>query len=115
MNYLTRLIAATRYSWAGIFAALRKEPAFQTEVVILPFAIIGAFYLGDTTLEKLLLVVSWMIVLIVELLNSAIEAVVDRIGSERHELSGMSKDMGSGAVHLSLITAAIIWIAIIFD
>ncbi len=114
MKYLTRLIDATRYSWAGIFTAMRKEPAFQTEVAILPFAIIGAFYFGDTTLEKLLLVVSWMFVLIVELLNSAIEAVVDRIGTERHELSGAAKDMGSAAVHLSLVTAAIIWAVIVF-
>jgi len=114
MNYLTRLIAATRYSWAGIGSALRKEPAFQTEVAILPLAIIGAFYFGDTPMEKLLLIASWMFVLTIELLNSAIEAVVDRIGSERHELSGMAKDMGSGAVHLSLITVAIIWITIIF-
>jgi diacylglycerol kinase (ATP) len=114
MNYLTRLIDATRYSWLGIGAALRKEPAFQTEVAILPFVIIGTFYFGETTVEKLLLFTSWMVVLVVELLNSAIEAVVDRIGSERHELSGMAKDMGSGAVHLSLITAAVIWVAIIF-
>jgi len=114
MKYLTRLIDATRYSWAGIFTAMRKEPAFQTEVAILPFAIIGAFYFGDNTLEKLLLVVSWMLVLIVELLNSAIEAVVDRIGTEHHELSGAAKDMGSAAVHLSLITAVIIWVVIVF-
>jgi diacylglycerol kinase (ATP) len=114
VNYFTRLIDATRYSWAGIFTALRKEPAFQTEVAILPLVIIGTFYFGDSTLEKLLLFVSWMIVLIVELVNSAIEAVVDRIGTEHHELSGAAKDLGSAAVHLSLITAAVIWIVIIF-
>ena len=115
MNELTRLIAATRYSWAGIFAAFRKEPAFQTEVAILPLAIIGALYFGDSTLEKLLMIVSWMLVLIVELINSAIEATVDRIGSEQHELSGRAKDMGSGAVHLALITTAAIWLTLLLD
>ena len=115
MNYLTRLIAATRYSWTGIGAAFRHEPAFRTEVAILPLAIIGAFYFGDSSLEKLLMIVSWLLVMIVELINSAIEAVVDRIGSEQHKLSGRAKDMGSGAVHLSLIMAAAVWLTILID
>ena len=115
MNYLTRLIAATRYSWTGITAALRHEPAFRTEVAILPLAILGALHFGDSTLEKLLMIVSWMLVLIVELLNSAIEAVVDRIGSEHHVLSGRAKDMGSGAVFIALITAAAVWLTILLD
>jgi len=115
MNYLTRLIAATRYSWTGISAALRHEPAFRTEVAILPLAIIGALYFGDSTLEKLLMIVSWLFVLIVELINSAIEAVVDRIGSEQHELSGRAKDMGSGAVLLAIIAAAAVWLTLLLD
>ena len=115
MNYLTRLIAATRYSWTGIAAALRHEPAFRTEVAILPLAVGAALYFGDNTLEKLLMIVSWLFVLIVELINSAIEAVVDRIGSEHHVLSGRAKDMGSGAVHLALITAAAIWLTLLLD
>jgi diacylglycerol kinase (ATP) len=115
MNELTRLINATRYSWAGIIAALRSELAFQVEVFILPFAIAGAFYFGESTTEKLMLFGSWMLVIVVELLNSAIEAVVDRIGTEHHELSGAAKDMASAAVLLSLITAVTIWTAIIFD
>jgi len=115
MNYLTRLIAATSYSWTGIAAALRHEAAFRTEIAILPLAVIGALYFGDTTLEKLLMIASWMLVLIVELLNSAIEAVVDRIGSEHNEISGRAKDMGSGAVHFAIITAAAIWLVLLLD
>lgn len=114
MRYLIRLIDATRYSWLGIGAAMRKEPAFQTEVFILPFAIAGAFWFGDTAVEKLLLFSSWMLVMIVELLNSAIENTVDRIGKEHHKLSGRAKDMGSAAVLFTLITAAVVWLTIIF-
>ncbi len=113
--YITRLIDATRYSWAGIMAALRSESAFQTEIFILPIAVAGALYIGENTLEKLLLISSWMLVLIVELLNSAIETAVDRIGSEQHELSGRAKDMGSAAVLLSVITAIIIWSSLLLD
>lgn len=115
MRYLTRLIDATRYSWLGIRAAMRKEPAFQTEVFILPFAIAGSFWFGETVVEKLLLFSSWMLVMIVELLNSAIENTVDRIGTEHHKLSGRAKDMGSAAVLFSLVTAAVIWSAIILS
>ncbi len=113
MNYLTRLISATRYSWTGIASALRHEAAFRTEVAILPLAVIAALHFGDSALEKLLLIASWMLVLIVELLNSAIESVTDRIGNEHHELSGRAKDMGSGAVHLAIITAAVIWLVLL--
>jgi len=115
MRYITRLFDATRYSWLGIKAAMRKEPAFQTEVFILPFAIAGSLWFGETTVEKLLLFASWMLVMIVELLNSAIETTVDRIGSEHHKLSGRAKDMGSAAVLFSIITAAVVWLVIIFD
>jgi len=114
MRYLTRLFDATRYSWFGIKAAMQSEPAFQTEVFILPFAIAGSLLFGETTVEKLLLFSSWMLVMIVELLNSAIENTVDRIGSERHELSGRAKDMGSAAVLFSLITVAVVWGVILF-
>jgi len=114
MRYLTRLIDATRYSWLGIRAAMRKEPAFQTEVFILPFAVAGSIWFGDSAVEKLLLFASWMVVMIVELLNSAIETTVDRIGKEHHELSGRAKDMGSAAVLLSLILTATVWSVIIF-
>ncbi|HKI59842.1 MAG TPA: diacylglycerol kinase [Mariprofundaceae bacterium] len=115
MNYLTRLIAATRYSWTGIAAALRHEAAFRTEVAILPLAVAGAFYFGDNSIERLLLIGSWLLVLIVELINSAIEATVDRVGSEQHKLSGRAKDMGSGAVHLAIIVASAIWLTLLLD
>lgn len=113
MKYLTRLIDATRYSWLGIRAAMRKEPAFQTEVFILPFAIAGAIWFGETATEKLMLFSSWMLVMIVELLNSSIENTVDRIGKEHHKLSGRAKDMGSAAVLFSVITAVVVWTTII--
>lgn len=113
MRYFTRLFDALRYSWLGIKAAMRKEPAFQTEVFILPFAVAGSLWFGDTAVEKLLLFSSWMLVMIVELLNSAIENTVDRISKDHHKLSGRAKDMGSAAVLFSLIIAAVIWATII--
>jgi len=114
MNYLTRLIDATRYSWAGVSAAFHHEAAFRTEVFLLPLMIAGSLYFGENPIEKLLLFSSWMLVMIVELLNSAIENSVDRIGMEKHELAGRAKDMGSAAVFLSLITASVVWIVILF-
>lgn len=72
------------------------------------------FYLGNTPVEKVLLISSLLLILILELVNSAIEAVVDRISAERHELSARAKDIGSAAVFLSLINAAVIWFFIIF-
>ncbi len=110
---LQRLINAARFSWLGIKATYQHEEAFRQEVLLLAIAIPLAFWLGDSGLEKALLLSSVVGVLIVEILNSAIEAVVDRFGGEHHELSGRAKDMGSAAVSLSLLNAAIIWICII--
>ncbi len=106
---LTHLLHSTRYSWKGLKAAFRNEAAFRQEVgitaVLLPFA----WWIGDGPVSWLLLVGSLFLVLIVELLNSAIENVVDRIGTEHHELSGRAKDIGSAAVMLSLIMAGLTW------
>jgi len=104
-----RLIAATGYSWKGLRAALKHEAAFRQELFIglclLPFAI----WLGKSAVEHALLLGCLLLVLIVEILNSAIEAVVDRAGEEFHELSGRAKDMGSAAVMLSLLNVFVIW------
>ncbi|MDR5868338.1 diacylglycerol kinase [Halomonas koreensis] len=103
------LVHSTRYSLKGLNAAFRNEAAFRQElgicVVLLPLAA----WLGRTPVEWILLIGSCLLVLIVELLNSAIESVVDRIGSERHELSGRAKDIGSAAVMLALLIAGLTW------
>ncbi|AVI62384.1 diacylglycerol kinase [Halomonas sp. M1] len=106
---LTHLMHSTRYSWKGLKAAFRNETAFRQEVVITAVLLPLAWWIADTSISWLLLVGSLFLVLIVELLNSAVENVVDRIGTEHHELSGRAKDIGSAAVMLSLIMAGLTW------
>ncbi|TVP51540.1 MAG: diacylglycerol kinase [Halomonas sp.] len=105
----THLVHSTRYSWKGLKAAFRNEAAFRQEVCITAIMLPLAWWIGEGPVSWLLLVSSLLFVLIVELLNSAIENVVDRIGTEHHELSGRAKDIGSAAVMLSLITAGLTW------
>ncbi|WP_426576485.1 diacylglycerol kinase [Xenorhabdus stockiae] len=112
---LTRIIKAAGYSAKGIKAAWKNEAAFRQEAVLAILATIVAFSLDFGIFERLFLISSVMLVLIVEMLNSAIEAVVDRIGSEYHELSGRAKDMGSAAVFLAMILALFIWVIIIWS
>ena len=106
---LKRLINATRYSLAGLRAAWKNEEAFRMEIVAAAVMIPSAFWLGTTAAQRGLLVGTCFVVMITELLNSAIEAIVDRIGTEHHELSGRAKDIGSAAVMVSLIMTLIIW------
>ncbi len=103
------LMAATGYSLKGLQAAWHHEAAFRQEIVIFILAIPLALWIGQSALERLALIGVWLWVIIVELLNSAIEAVVDRIGEEYHELSGRAKDLGSAAVMLSLLLALSFW------
>ena len=110
-----RLIYATKYSWLGLCAAWRSEAAFRQELVAFLILFPIALFLPVTGLEKLLLIGSVVAVIVIELLNSAIEAVVDRIGLEKHELSGQAKDMGSAAVLLTLIMAILTWVYIVFS
>lgn len=110
---LKRLWRALRYSLQGLRAACRHEPAFREEVILSVVLIPLALYLGDSGVERALLVAVWLQVLIVELLNSGLEAVVDRVGAEYHALSGIAKDVGSAAVLLALLTAAGVWILIL--
>lgn len=109
---LGRVWRAAGYSLKGLRAAWR-EPAFAQEAVL--FAVLAPLggWLGANGIERALLIGSLMLVLIVELLNSAIEAVVDRIGAKRHVLAGAAKDMGSAAVLLAIILAIIVWVLIL--
>ncbi|WP_434526020.1 diacylglycerol kinase [Photorhabdus asymbiotica] len=112
---LARIIKATRYSVKGIKAAWQHEAAFREEIIVAVLAVIVAFYLDISVIERILLIGSVMLVVIVEILNSAIEAIVDRIGSEFHELSGRAKDMGSAAVFLTIILALVVWSVILWQ
>ena len=109
-----RLVNATGYSWAGLRAAWRNEDAFRQEALLCAALVPVALWLGDSAVERALLIGSLLLVVIVELLNSGIEAVVDRIGQERHELSGRAKDIGSAAVFVALLNAAAVWLLILF-
>lgn len=106
---LTRIVKAAGYSWKGIRAAWQHEAAFRQEAVAAIVAILIACWLDVDAVTRVLLIGSVVMVIIVEILNSAIEAVVDRIGPEIHPLAGRAKDMGSAAVLLSIILAISVW------
>ena len=109
-----RILDAAGYSMSGIGAAWKNEAAFRQEVVGGLVMLLLSFFIAANPLQWLLLVFPLFILLIVELINSALESVVDRIGPERHELSGRTKDMGSAAVFFSLVLVAVSWTAIIW-
>ncbi|WP_395755426.1 diacylglycerol kinase [Edwardsiella ictaluri] len=111
---LTRIIKAASYSIKGLQAAWRHEAAFRQESLLLVVAVMLACWLDVTAVERILLIGNVTLVIILEILNSAIEAVVDRIGSERHELSGRAKDMGSAAVFVALRLALFVWVSILW-
>ncbi|HRF29810.1 MAG TPA: diacylglycerol kinase, partial [Azonexus sp.] len=111
---LTRLINALGYSKDGLAAAWKNEAAFREEVLLAAVAFPLAFYLGQTGIERALLAGSILFILIVEILNSAVEAVVDKASPEKHELAKRAKDMGSAAVLLSLLNAAVIWACVLW-
>ena len=106
---IKRIIHAAGYSWAGLKAAFVHEAAFRQELALCIILIPTGFWLGQTGIERALLVGSLLLVLMVELLNSAIEAAIDRFGGEQHELSGRAKDIGSAAVFIALINVMVIW------
>ena len=112
-NSFARIVAAAGYSWNGLRAAWRDEAAFRLECgAALVLAPVGV-WLGETAVERVLLLGSLLLVLIVELLNSAVEATVDRIGQERHPLAGQAKDLASAAVLVSLLLALLVWGSIV--
>jgi diacylglycerol kinase (ATP) len=110
---LDRIVHATLNSWSGLCLAYRGESAFRQEIWLAMVLLPAAFWVGRSLLEVALLIGSVLMVLIVELLNSAIEAVVDRVSFEWHELSKRAKDVGSAAVLLALLCCAGIWAAVI--
>ncbi|WP_330983819.1 MULTISPECIES: diacylglycerol kinase [Enterobacterales] len=112
---LTRIIKATGYSWKGFRAAWKHEAAFRQEGTAAVIAVIIACWLDVDAITRVLLIGSVLLVMIVEILNSAIEAVVDRIGPEHHELSGRAKDMGSAAVLLAIFIAVITWVLLLWS
>ena len=112
---VTRIIKAAGYSAKGFRAAWKYESAFRQEVVLTATLIPLAFLLGRNPVEVGLLIASLLLVVIVELLNSGIEAVVDRIGDEPHQLSGRAKDLGSAAVFVALILTLVLWVSVAMD
>ena len=112
---LTRIIHASGYSMQGIRAAFKHEAAFRQELFVALILIPLAFFVTEDVVKLALLIITPILVLVVEILNSAIEAVVDRLGEEHHELSGRAKDMGSAAVLCSLLIVVIVWGLIVFD
>ncbi|EJC7004415.1 diacylglycerol kinase [Vibrio parahaemolyticus] len=100
---------ATGYSIKGLKAAWTHEAAFRQELVLTLVLSISAFFLSVTTLERVLMISSLLLILIVELINSAVEAVVDRVSDDWHELSGRAKDIGSAAVFVALFLALFVW------
>jgi len=110
---MTRLLRATACSWKGFRYIWNNEEAFRQEVVLCMFCIPLGVLLGDSGLERALLIGSVLLILLVELLNTAIECTIDRIGTEHHELSGNAKDLGSSAVTLSIFITMIVWALIL--
>ena len=117
MSYFMRssseLINAIKNSIKGFVIVWKGEVAFRQYVVLSLFLIPLAIWLGGNNIERVLMIVSVLLVLLMELVNTAIEAVVDRIGSEHHELSGAAKDIGSAAVFLSIVIFVITWLLIL--
>ena len=111
---IKRLLKASFYSYKGFVSAFKHEAAFRQEVCLAALFIPLAFWLDVSKVERISMVCVVILVLIVELLNSGIESVVDRIGYEKHELAGRAKDMGSAAVFMSLLLWAYVWASILF-
>ena len=110
---LQRIVDATRYSLAGLSVAVRREQAFQQELLLTAVLSPLALWLSDEAVERALMIGSLILVLIVELINSAIEATQDRISLEQHPLAKHAKDFGSAAVMLALINAALVWLLVL--
>lgn len=110
---LRRIVLATRYSLEGVLAALKGEAAFRQELALAVVLVPLGLWLGHDGAQRALLAGSVLLVLIVELLNSALEAAVDRISQERHPLAKRAKDLGSAAVMLSLALAGLVWLLIL--
>lgn len=108
-----RLVKAAGYSWHGLCSTFKHESAFRQELAISVVVTPLALWLGDDAVSRALMIGSVFMVLVVELLNSAIEAAIDRVGNEHHLLSARAKDMGSAAVLVAIVNAAIIWLLLL--
>ena len=114
-TFLRRLLLALRYSWRGLREGWHTQASLRYEIRACFLIVPLAAWLGETEVERALLIGSWLVVIVVELINSAIETVVDRIGSELNELSGRAKDLGSAAVFCALLIALTIWSLLCWD
>jgi diacylglycerol kinase (ATP) len=114
-NIFRHIQNAVVYSWDGLKAAWNNEMAFRTEVIVIAFLMPFGIWMGETAVHWALLIGSSMLVLITELLNSAVENVVDRISAEHHILSKQAKDLGSAAAGVSMLTALIVWGLIAYE
>ena len=103
-----------KYSLQGLRSAWSHAEAFRQELVVFVAAVIGAVFLGDNAIERAMMIGVLFPVLIAELVNTAVETVVDRIGEERHELSGRAKDLASAAVFVAIIGAVTVWAIVLF-
>ena len=111
----TRLLRAFGYSFQGFRHTWREEAAFRQEVALALIVVPAGLYFGRSGIERAILVSPMLLILVVEILNSAVEAVVDRSGTERHPLAGMAKDMGSAAVMVSFVLLGTVWLLILSD
>jgi diacylglycerol kinase (ATP) len=109
-----RFLHSFSASYRGIRGAFRNEAAFRQELLVAVPVVLGGLWLGKTGVERALLIGPMILILVVEMLNSAIEATVDRIGLERHELSGLAKDLGSAAVMFSFGLLGLTWLLVLF-
>lgn len=112
---IRRIIRATRFSAQGFAQAWKHEAAFRQELALAAVLTPAAFWLGQTALERAALLGVLLLMLIVELLNSAIEAAIDRHGDEQHELSGRAKDLGSAAVFVVLVLVGVVWASVAWN
>jgi diacylglycerol kinase (ATP) len=110
-----RVVRALGYSFKGLEAAYRKESAFRQELILAVVLVPAALWLGRNGIERALLIGSVLLVLVVELLNSSVEATVDRGGKEWNKLAARAKDMGSAAVLIALLLMAMTWILVLWD
>ena len=111
---IKRIIRAGGYSYKGFVACFRNEAAFRQELGLTVILVPLALWLGSSAIERALMIGVWLIVPTVELINSGIEAVVDRIGDEHHPLAGRAKDVGSAAVFLAFSNAVLVWAIVLF-
>lgn len=110
-----RIFNAAVFSWHGITATWKSQAAFREEILSGIIMFPAAFLLGETLTQTALLIIPLFLVLIVELLNTGIEHAIDRVGFERHELSGLAKDAGSAAVFLSNMLVICVWSLVALD